>query len=74
MLTREEDTDADALQKQRWTISAIARHLGRDRKTARAYLTGGRSPAFRSVRVRTASHRSATVCGLGWPRIRIRRS
>ncbi len=25
-----------------WTISAIARHLGHDRKTIRAYLTGGR--------------------------------
>lgn len=43
MLTREEDIDAHALRKQGWTISAIARHLGRDRKTIRAYLTGKQS-------------------------------
>jgi transposase len=42
MLTREEDVDAHALRKQGWTISAIARHLGRDRKTVRAYLNGDR--------------------------------
>ena len=42
MLTQEEDIDAHALRRQGWTISAIARHLGRDRKTIRAYLDGGR--------------------------------
>lgn len=42
MLTREEDVDAHALRRQGWTISAIARHLGRDRKTIRAYLNGER--------------------------------
>ncbi len=42
MLTREEDIDAHALRRQGWTISAIARHLGRDRKTIRAYLAGER--------------------------------
>ena len=35
MITREEDIDAHALHRQGWTISAIARHLGRDRKTIR---------------------------------------
>jgi len=40
MLTREEDIDAHALRARGWTISAIARHLGRDRKTIRAYLAG----------------------------------
>ena len=50
MLTREEDIDAHALRRQGWTISAIARHLGRDRKTIRAYLAdervaGQRKPA-----------------------------
>ena len=39
MLTREEDIDAHALRRQGWTISAIARHLKRDRKTIRAYLS-----------------------------------
>jgi transposase len=42
MLTREEDIDAHALRRQGWTISAIARHLGRDRKTIRAYLNDQR--------------------------------
>ena len=42
MITREEDVDAHALHQRGWTISAIARHLGRDRKTIRGYLTGGR--------------------------------
>lgn len=42
MLTQEDDVDAHALHRQGWTISAIARHLGHDRKTIRAYLTGGR--------------------------------
>ena len=40
MLTREDDIDVHALRRQGWTISAIARHLGRDRKTIRAYLNG----------------------------------
>lgn len=42
MLTREDDVDAPALHARGWTISAIARHLGHDRKTIRAYLAGGR--------------------------------
>ena len=40
MLTREDDIDVHALRRQGWTISAIARHLGKDRKTVRAYLNG----------------------------------
>jgi transposase len=40
MLTREDDIDVHALRRQGWTISAIARHLGHDRKTIRAYLNG----------------------------------
>ena len=43
MLTREDDIDVHALYRQGWTISAIARHLGRDRKTVRAYLNGRES-------------------------------
>jgi hypothetical protein len=42
MLTQEDDVDAHALRRQGWTISAIARHLGHDRSTIRAYLDGGR--------------------------------
>ena len=40
MLSPEEDVEAQALKKQGWTISAIARHLDRDRKTIRAYVNG----------------------------------
>ncbi|MER6048547.1 transcriptional regulator [Streptomyces sp. NPDC001793] len=47
MLTREEDVDAHALRRRGWTISAIARHLGRDRKTIRAYLNGEVEPGQR---------------------------
>jgi transposase len=43
MLTREDDIDVHALRRQGWTISAIARHLGKDRKTIRAYLSGRES-------------------------------
>jgi transposase len=48
MITREEDIDAHALHRQGWTISAIARHLGRDRKTIRSYLRGGREAGVRA--------------------------
>ena len=47
MLTREEDIDAHALFARGWSISAIGRHLGRDRKTIRAYLSGGRVAGVR---------------------------
>lgn len=49
MLTQEEDVEIHALRKQGWTISEIARHTGRDRKTIRAYLDGVRRPGVRSV-------------------------
>jgi len=42
MFTQEDDVDAHALRRQGWTITAIAVHLGHDRKTIRAYLNGGR--------------------------------
>ena len=48
MLTREDDIDVHALRRQGWTISAIARHLGRDRKTIRAYLAGDREAGVRA--------------------------
>ena len=47
MLTREDDVDAHALRKRGWTVSAIARHLGHDRKTIRAYLAGERNAGLR---------------------------
>jgi transposase len=42
MLTGEEDMQATALRARGWSVSAIARHLGRDRKTVRDYLSGKR--------------------------------
>jgi len=42
MLTEEDDVEIHALAKRDWSISAIARHTGRDRKTIRAYLNGKR--------------------------------
>ncbi|WP_241548922.1 Mu transposase domain-containing protein [Gordonia alkanivorans] len=47
MLTRENDVEVHALHKRGWTISAIARHTGHDRKTIRAYLNGERTPGER---------------------------
>jgi hypothetical protein len=47
MLSVGEDVEADALSKRGWTVSAIARHLGRDRKTVRSYLSGQRAPGVR---------------------------
>ena len=50
MLTREDDIDVHALRRQGWTISAIARYLGRDRKTIRGYLAGQRQAGVRAPR------------------------
>ena len=47
MITQEEDVEIHALKKQGWTISAIARHVGLDRKTVRAYLNGDREVGVR---------------------------
>jgi transcriptional regulator with XRE-family HTH domain len=48
MLTREDDVEVHALRKRGWSIAAIARHTGRDRKTIRAYLSGERTPGVRA--------------------------
>jgi transposase len=47
MLTGNEDMEATALRARGWSISAIARHLGRDRKTVRNYLNGTRTSGER---------------------------
>ena len=41
MLTQEDDVEIHALRKQGWSVSAISRHTGRDRKTVRKYLAAG---------------------------------
>ena len=43
MLAQEEHVEVHALRRWGWSISAIARHLGRDRKTVRAHLSGERA-------------------------------
>jgi transposase len=48
MLIQGEDVEAHALAARGWSISAIARHLERDRKTVRAYLRGERTPGVRA--------------------------
>ncbi len=40
MVTQEEDMEIAALRGRGWSVSAIARHTGRDRKTVKAYLAG----------------------------------
>ncbi len=40
MLTEEEDVEIHALAGRGWSVSAIARHTGRDRKTVRRALAG----------------------------------
>ena len=48
MISQVENVEAHALRRQGWSISAIARHLGRDRKTVRAYLSEQREPGVRA--------------------------
>jgi transposase len=48
MLTQGEDVEVHALAGRGWSISAIARHLDRDRKTVRGYLQGARRPGVRA--------------------------
>jgi transposase len=48
MLTHGEDVEVDALKERGWSITAIANHLGHDRKTIRAYLKGERTPGVRA--------------------------
>jgi transposase len=40
MLTEEDDVEIHALARRGWSVSAIARHTGRDRKTVGRYLAG----------------------------------
>jgi transposase len=50
MLTQEDDVEINALHARGWSVSAISRHTGRDRKTVGKYLA-----APRPVRVAAAS-------------------
>jgi transposase len=65
MLTWEDDVEVHALRRRGWSISAIARHTGFDRKTVSKYLNGDGEPRVRArpgpdVRpVRRLRHREA---------------
>ena len=47
MLTQGESVGAHVLRQRGWSVPAIARHLDKDRKTIRAYLSGQRVPGQR---------------------------
>lgn len=64
MLTWEDCVEAQALRAKGWSISAIAAHLGHDRKTIRAYLSGERRPGERSRRCVNAFEAFAEYCRL----------
>ena len=51
MITGREDVEVHSLFERGWKISAIARHVGRDPKTVRAYLSGERVPGQRASSV-----------------------
>ena len=48
MLTWENDMEVHALRRRGWSIAAIARHTGHDRKTVRKYLAGDAAPGVRA--------------------------
>src|SRR6476620_9974010 len=62
MLTQEDDVDIHALRRRGWSISAIARHVGRDRKTVKAYLDGKRQVGVRAPGGDDAFARYLTYC------------
>lgn len=47
MLTWEEDMEISALHKRGMSISDIARHTGRNRRTVRNYINGTTTPGMR---------------------------
>ena len=47
MMSQGEDVEAHVLKERGWSTMAIARHLGRDPKTIRGYLSGERVPGSR---------------------------
>ncbi len=49
MLTREDEVEIHALAARGWSVSAIARHTDRDRKTIRKHLHGPRSERERAL-------------------------
>ena len=71
MLTREDDVEIHALHQRGWSISAIARHTGRNRRTIRNYINGVTTPGSANRPVRTRLRRSLTMWVPGCARTRI---
>jgi transposase len=69
MLTWEDELEVHALPKRGWSISAIVRHTGYDRKTVRKYLAPRRESGPGRHRIRTTVRRLRHRPG--WSRIRI---
>src|SRR6266404_2171764 len=63
MLAQGESVEAHALRERGWTISAIARHLGRNRETIRDYLDGKRVPGVRAPSGPDVFGEYAAYCG-----------
>jgi hypothetical protein len=63
MLAQGESVEAHALRARGWTISAIARHLRKNRETIRAYLNGHRVPGVRAPAGPDAFGGYAVYCG-----------
>ena len=57
MLSRGENVEVNALVERGWNISAIARHLGRDRGTISNYVNGRREPPWYPRRLLTLETR-----------------
>ena len=49
MLTQEDDVEINALHARGWSVSAISRHTGRDRKTVSKYLAAPRAARVAAV-------------------------
>ena len=64
MLTQGESVEAHVLRERGWSVPAIARHLGRDRKTVRAYLSGKREPGRRRPAAPDRFERYEAYCGI----------
>ena len=71
MLTREEDVEIHALHQRGWSISAIARHTGRNRRTIRNYINGVTTPGERKQAGEDRSRRLLTTWAPGCARTRI---
>src|SRR5450759_1112865 len=71
MLTWETTVEAQALYARGWTKSAIARHLGINRRTVRDYLKGQQVPGQRVRSEPEVLPRSPSTPGCGWPTTRI---